>query len=319
MRRVLVALGVSYLLFGEASAAETNLSSFAADGYAQIDNCRYDPVWDDCMSQGQTWLHVPATRWSTGAAASASDPRGSSWATAAADTGSYLPLLKAYSSSNGAWGNAGDATWAEADIWAVQGYRYTGSVPFTLTVNARLDASITSIPGAENPAYGTAAISIFPTTGYTFEWSQESAAGGVCNIFLTPSWPNCANMSEVFDQHGDELYDTGSFELMVSHRIQPGETFYVGAYLSVYGCCGASVDASQTLTMQFNDATFLEDYPVTLVPEPGMWAMLLAGLIGFALSRYRRFPFLAGLDSGTERYSVKHGAGNSPGRWYEHA
>ncbi|GGY67529.1 hypothetical protein GCM10007387_57230 [Pseudoduganella albidiflava] len=274
-----------------ASAVPTQ-SSFAADTFTFTADCAYDAAQTECASY-DNWHTGTNTYSPTGAGSSIADARGSSWTLAEADAGSYLPVLKAYASSAPAYqsgGPHGGSSMVDATIWAVQGYRYTGSTPFALTLTVTLDSQFSEDAGGGTQNHSMVAVSLFDTGGYVFDYDQNAASNSQCPMIATvPRW-GCATLPDIFARDQQFLYDTGTLTISISTVLDPGQTFYVGSMLDANVCCGGVVDSSQTLRMRFNDATLLESYPVAVVPEPHTWAMMLGGLalLGASLRRQRR-------------------------------
>ncbi|TWI70171.1 hypothetical protein IP91_01251 [Pseudoduganella lurida] len=297
MRSLFISLpAICGILSGTVNGAPVQ-SSFAADAFSSTYDCRYRADTGKCaLYPGAITPNGTSTRWPTGASSSAADARGQAWSLATADAASYLPELKAYASSAADYVNpSGGTSMADANVWAVQGYRYTGATPFTLTVTARLDAVFSGAAGNHADNHSLLAVSLFDTDGYTFDYDPARPGGGTCPItgMMASPNPGCAHTPEVFAHHDEFLRDSGAITVTLSYLLKPGQAFYVGAYVDANVCCGGIVDSSNTLTMQFNDASLLVDYPVTLVPEAQTWLMLLGGLTVLAWSRHR--PVLASI------------------------
>ncbi|WBS05296.1 PEPxxWA-CTERM sorting domain-containing protein [Pseudoduganella sp. SL102] len=292
MRIPLLAMALSSCLVAGAAHAVLTQTSFAADSFTFTANCAYDASGTACGDRSDFHEGTRA-HWSTGASASIEDARGSAWTRAEADTGSYLPVLKAYASSNPAYESAGPyggTSTVDGTIWGVQGYRYTGSTPFNLTLTATLDSQFSGGAGGGTQNHSMMAISLFDTANYVFDYDQAAATFSGCPMIATvPRW-GCATLPDILARDQQFLYDTGTLTVSLSTILMPGQSFYVGAMLDANVCCGGTVDSSHTLRMQFNDATLLESFPVTVVPEPHTWAMMLGGLalLGASLRRQRR-------------------------------
>lgn len=290
MRRLLLALPLLSVLGIAPVHATPTQTSFAADGYSSTWDCRYRADMSRCNPVNPT-LNGSTTHWPGGASSSAASARGEAWSLAVADPGAYLPILKTYASSNPNYVPAapnGDTSMADANIWGVQGYRYTGATPFELTVSVTLDSQFSPAVSGAGYNHSFFAVSLFDTEGYTFDYNLNAQSGSSCPILRTASGPGCANLPEIFARDQRFLYDTGSVTTTVSYMLHPGQTFYVGAYLDANVCCGGVVDSSHTLTMRFNDAAMLDSFAVAMVPEPGQWALMLTGLV--LLSGFARRP-----------------------------
>ncbi|GGX99601.1 hypothetical protein GJV26_07645 [Massilia dura] len=281
MRQLLVSIAVLFGLICGAARAAPVQSSFAADADSNTWDCRYLPDRGSCSSQGTfTPPNGTTTQWATGASSSASDIRGEAWSLAVADPGSYLPLLKTYASSNPNYVSpSGGTSMADANVWAVQGYRYTGTTAFTLTLTATLDTVISANAANFAGNHSLLAVSLFGTDNYTFNYDPATRTGSTCPITGPINPQFCGQGPAMYAHYHEFLEDTGTAVATLSYTLSPGQTFYVGAFIDANVCCGGSVDSSHTLTMLFNDASMLVDFPVALVPEPGGWMMLLVGVV----------------------------------------
>jgi hypothetical protein len=240
-------------------------------------------------------------------ASSVSDARGTASAWGEANFSSYLPSLHAYARSNGAYtsdfsslagtrsGPSGTYTGAgsgvaDANVWAVQGYQYTGTSPFELTVTAVLDSQFSASGDNGKIGHSGFRVSIFDARGYVFDPNQDSLdfSTSLCPLFNGPS-RFCAGSPTVFAYASDTQYDTGSISVTVSYTFNPGDKFFVGAFLDASVCCGLTADSSHTLNLAFNDFTQLESIPVPgVVPEPGSVVAFVTGLL--LLAGRRRKP-----------------------------
>ena len=195
---------------------------------------------------------------------------------------SYLPELHAYASSNGAYSppashqRPGDtgvmSSFADANIWGVQGYLYTGESPFDLTVTV----SAHSVFSADGRGHSTFEASIFDANGYAFSYGDFD----VCPMYhrCVDTDPN-RNITP-FDHVAGTLFNTGTQTLTLHHTVNFGDRFYVGAFLDANVCCGQTVDSSHTLNMAFNDFSQLDSLAVPgVVPEPGSIMLVLIGLV----------------------------------------
>ena len=214
---------------------------------------------------------------------------------------SYLPTLHAYASSNGSWApdfsslagtvyRAGPppiyytgqgAAIADANVFAVQGYQYIGAAPFTLTVTATLSSSFSGSGEQGEIGHSGFSLSIFDPEGYVFnsDYYASTALLTVCPILGNVSNYCKANGPTVYDNARDFLYDSGTLTKTVSHIINPGDKFFVGAFLDASVCCGITADSSHTLDLAFNDFSQLVSIDVPgVVPEPEALLLFLTGL-----------------------------------------
>ena len=240
------------------------------------------------------------------------DARGTAIASAEADLTSYLPTLHAYASSNGSWApdfsalagkvwRAGPpaiyytgqgAAIADANAFAVQGYQYTGASAFELTITGTLDSIFSANGMLGKTGHSGFSLSIFDTQGYLFnpDWYSPTSAATTCPILGNPANICPAGGPAVYDSDKGFLYDTGTISLTISHIVNPGDKFFVGAFLDADVCCGGTVDSSHTLKLRFNDFTQLDSIAVPgVIPEPKSLLLLLAGLVLMPVG-LRRMP-----------------------------
>jgi hypothetical protein len=237
-----------------------------------------------------------------------SDASGTAASSGGVDAASYLPQLHAYAQSNAAYTHANNgsvivppritdatgmiAAYADSNIWGVQGYRYTGVVGFDLTVTGTLDSLFSASGQQDLFGHSSFSISIFDAAGYAFSYDLTDAAGQnttICAILNHTFSPTCPTTATIYDAAGAFLYDTGSTTVTVHHWVNPGDEFFVGAFLDANVNSGITVDSSHTLRLAFNDFTQLESVDVPIhVPEPETFALMGLGLFGLAATRNRK-------------------------------
>ncbi|QYF92844.1 hypothetical protein KY495_19320 [Massilia sp. PAMC28688] len=279
------------LIVASQAWASPTLTTFGSSAQTGVFDCAWNAARTACNLVSNDDYNGTTVHRPTGVLSQSSDARGSAWASAEISTTSYLPSLHAYAYSNpAATGpsntNYGGSSWADANVWGVQGYTYTGDTPFLLTLTATLD-SVFSRPNVDRQGnHSTFQVSIFDTSGYSFGYSDNGLAGEeLCPIlFAGPVRGRCLNMPAVFARGSETLYDTGMVSTTVNYLLTPGQSFFVGAFLDASVCCGATVDSSHSLNMLFNDATLLRSFAVpgavVAVPEP---ASLPAALLALGI------------------------------------
>lgn len=290
------------------------------NGYSGMADCAYR------VSGGCAWFGGPLNayntysapvRTATSATSYLLDPlRGVASSAAYASPSTYLPELHAYASSNGTYApdlgtlnpamyTGGGSAFADANTWGVQGYRYDGATVFDLAVTITLD-SIFSVDG-QNGGIGHSAFmaAIFGIDGYDFE------RDGACATYVTQA--SCPTVNVLARTFGG-LTNTGTTTAILHYLLNPGDMFYVGAFLDANVCCGGTVDSSHTLRMTFNDASMLSSVAVAGVlplaadvDEPGGAELLLTGLVLVALIVKRRRDNAHGVGPDCIRPPSMHG------------
>jgi hypothetical protein len=187
------------------------------------------------------------------------------WAQATLVDGLQLPQLRLYAEAHGnparTYTNAGAGAW--------QDYAYTGTGDATYTLRLTFDGSWTGTNGGAS-ARLMAGIGTLQTDG-----SQEVDFDAVPSLYLQAG----ADASPL----QFTLTDTMTFTL------QPGGSLSLLAKVdatAIPGRNGFSIlDISHTVSLQFlaGDTALLTP-AVSAVPEPGSWALLLAGLLTCALT-----------------------------------
>lgn len=295
MKKILTGLCLiasAFSLSPVASATPT-LQSFGVSGVTGVYNCPYNSTGTECNWSEFTYAWGTTVHTPTSASSIASDARGMASVSGEISPTSYLPTLHAYAYSNPAFAGTpglpyGGSSRADANVWGVQGYTYTGTTPFLLTLTATLDAVFSSPDRDLLDNHSGFRVSLFDTAGYAWAYSvTDPGADGSegCPILSpTSTAPECADMPEVYAFDHQELTDTGTISATLSYLLMPGQSFFVGAFLDASVCCGETVDSRNTLEMVFNDASMLTSYavPGALVPVPEP-ATLPAALLGLVL------------------------------------
>jgi hypothetical protein len=188
-----------------------------------------------------------------------------------APAGSYLPLLKAYSS-------AGVGKRATTNSFASQLFTYTGAASITvdLAVNltgsvqvaangsytsSGIDASVAVVRGASLPWFPS-----FGTLVYEFVSEQDRLA--VDSVFINTPGVTSDSVNLLF-------------------TLMPGESFYVISQLNASSNNGVA-DAENTLTMAFDAASTGFMLAASPVPELGTAWMASLGLLALVVGAQRR-------------------------------
>lgn len=295
MKRMLAALCLTAGTCGmipHVSATPTS-STFGVSGVTAVFNCPWNRDHTACNSSEFSHYNGTTVHTPTQATSIASDARGTARASGEISASTFLPRLRAFASSSPAATGSpgtpyGGSSRADANVWGVQGYTYTGSTPFVLTLTATLD-SVFSRPDVDRQSNHSGVwFSLFDTAGYAFAYSLLDPATTSSELCPVIGWSpdflglQCGGTPAVYATGSAMLSDTGTVSATLAYMLSPGQSFFVGAFLDASACCGVTVDSSHTLEMRFNDASQLSSFavPGARVPEPGT---LLGVLLGLAL------------------------------------
>lgn len=193
----------------------------------------------------------------------------------------YLPELKAFSSSTGGQGGS-------ASAFGVQGYTYEGTESETITIEFVLDANVLD-SGSFGSESTSASLGVLGASGplssspeYFSDfgtWYFENLNDQLGNGSVAINTPNGS--------------DSGS----VSFIVEPGDIFFVGASIRASSRTGTA-DAFNTFTSSFINLTdgsrsdvgsrlFVANPVSVSVPEPSSLAFLSAIICGFTARRRR--------------------------------
>ncbi len=295
--RLLTALGLSSALLlsaaADPAAANPVSTAFAVDTLAGTGNCIWNAAHDRCRWNLHSY-NGSRTLTPTRSTSYANDANGTAWAYGEIDEDSWLPELHAYANATG------DGAMADTNVWGVQGYQYTGEVPFLLNLSIFFDSVFsTTVPNSAFGHHSTFRVSIFDPANYQFQYyddALQSNGDTLCPI-LSPNVSDpvrdfCVNAPQVFANVWHTLTASGSQVLTLQHWLNPGDRFFVGAFLDATVCCNGTVDSSHTLRMRFNDELLphLISVPVdgALVPEPDSIALWATGLMLIGAWQRRR-------------------------------
>lgn len=220
-------------------------------------------------------------------------PDTTSFASAEFSYGTLLPVLKAFAVSRGSPllpGNSdpkytGQTGYiADANIWAVERFRYTGSVPRTIKLSASAQTSIGSSISSSRNVIGHSRMSIAAFTGADYRFDEDGVcAFGTFNGCTSHTTP-LANLAAYLDP----AVSWNVFEIFID--VTPGQEFYVGGFLDANVCCNAYVDSSHTMRMAFDDNSNLEvlevpGLPSFEIPEPVSISLFLVGIMAIAFNK----------------------------------
>jgi hypothetical protein len=147
----------------------------------------------------------------------------------------YTPVLKAQLSSNA---NRG----MYANAWGIQHYVYTGTEETTLQLNLNLHGSVSG----DGKIKGAVAV----IKGDELPWTDDMAT----LIYELVDYQDVLAHDSLFISSGIDQTDSVSLEVALS----PGDSFFVRADLLTNGKREGSVDAFNTFTMSFDDASQLQ-------------------------------------------------------------
>lgn len=218
-----------------------------------------------------------------GYASATSTAHGSSRARAYySSTDSYLPELKAFSSSSAGKGGS-------ASAFGVQGFLYEGTESGDITIEFELDASV-----FDSGSYGSESV---------------AASIGVLgvNSIMEPDAP--INGPDYYSDFGTWYYENFGSQLgtdslfvntpngseigSITFDVSPGDVFFVGASLQASSRTGTA-DAFNTFTSTFSDSSQAFASQLTVanavaaVPEPASMAMLSVVAVSWTARRRRR-------------------------------
>jgi hypothetical protein len=182
-----------------------------------------------------------------------------------------VPVLKAKAQSYD------DNGWVSAIAFGIQGYQYTGTEATTIELGVGLNGNIVNPNASDVTGFSIGVWLLRPDPSLAFPAPTVPTLGAfvaavIASTEVAASWgPLDANAT------GAVSLSTGNSPLAIS--LEPGSEFYLMAGLVASATGPAtSADAFGTLTMNFVDGSNLVPAGVTPIPEPRIYALLLAGL-----------------------------------------
>jgi len=221
-------------------------------------------TWGDCPSfcrGGTTSGETNGTEFSTGASAEDNVYAIASSTSGFLASASFLPILHASASSSVGKG-------ADGDAFAVQGYSYSGA-DRSVTLNYNLHGLVGDNP--DGYVFNQLEASIAVITGSEMEWFPDFGTLVFEIAKFTPGLDvldtGSASISDALSQN-----EGGS----ITFDLTDGMDFYVVASLSATSRNGFA-DASNTLSLQFNDDSGLQ---ASTVPVPAAIWLFGSGILG---------------------------------------
>lgn len=223
-------------------------------------------------------------------------PNGSAYASAQFQQDLLLPELKAYALDLGhspvlpnidpTRYTGATGTMVDANVFTVSRYKYNGLYPDAIRFSTRFSSIFSSVGALEG--HSTMRVAAFTSSSYQFD------VDSFCPIGTKNTYNGCTSNSTLLALAQTTLTET-STSLFQSFFIyvNPGDEFYIGAFLDANVCCGGSVDSSHTLSMRFDDISNLELLPVLGAPiadvdEPPAHLLVILGLAAIMLRSKRR-------------------------------
>jgi hypothetical protein len=204
-----------------------------------------------------------------------SDPFGNAFAEASSSlsVSGYVPTLRARA--------VADPTRAQAVAWGVQGYRNAGAGTLSSTLQLRLSADLSGSNDIQ--------ASIYMFQEENFQFSKDP--GTILFESSSQLWPGFepfannpspSGFDVMIRNHSGPVNELREFDFTVD----PGDGFYIWAYLVATADLPGEVDAFSTLTASFTNTEGLE--PAAVVPEPATLALLMPAVIVILVRARRR-------------------------------
>ena len=184
-------------------------------------------------------------------------------------SGIAVPQVRADAVSTGGLGSA------EADVFAVEGYTYTGPGSQSFTLNIQLSGNVSDPTPGDLETYLRAQVYVFEEAGFDF----LAASGDPENAIIEGA--TAIDFSDI------TMYTSGTTPGQVNFTLTSGQSVYVFARLHAIVERDAGIaDGYNTLTMSFEDPTGL--VAASPIPEPGTASLLGFGLAALARRRSAR-------------------------------
>lgn len=190
----------------------------------------------------------------------------------------------------------GAAGLVDVNVFAVQGFRYTGLSARTVTLTAHLHSEVVD---ANRNAINMAGIGMFRSEGYRFAPEVDAFENTLClsdlgTLNVASDRERCEETSRARMLSADSKTLRGGsvdLDLMIQRVLNPGEEFFISTFLFSTVCCGLSADASQGLRLAFDSMDGLKALDVPLsslaIPEPAGLALTALALLALGGTRYR--------------------------------
>ena len=164
---------------------------------------------------------------------------------------------------------------AEADVFGVEGYTYTGPGSQSFTLNIQLTGTVSDPTPGDLETYLRAQVYVFDEAGFDF----LAASGDPENAIIEGA--------TAIDSFDFTAYTSGTTPGSVSFTLSSGQSVYVFARLhAIVERDGGVADGYNTLTTSFEDSTGL--MAASPIPEPGTVSLLGFGLAALARRRSAR-------------------------------
>ncbi len=258
---------------GSAAVIVLFVISFSANaaivsGYGVSASASTSPDCPLGCNGGSNELVTDGGEFATAATAEVNNATATGFGSGSFGGSAFTPLLRASATSP-----LGASTQGFALTTAVQGYTFTGATTTSFSLFVELHGT-TNEPDFSSDARirSDLAVYILPDAPFVTHFGTLIFE----YVALTPGAELLANESLFLSAGlGTDLAST-----TLNFSLDPGDEIYVFANLSARASRGGSADATNTLSMTFNDASLLQ---ATVVPVPAavwLFGSALIGLLG---------------------------------------